>query len=127
MATSKLEQAIYLAENLPQGEYDVDDYEVWARARGGKRGKSLIDLEYDRYSNCNVMKINTDYELLMSSGVEIIRHLLAGLRSCRVLLQNVVLPALPQPHDDRVEAEYRLVRDFIAELAALDDYDPPAA
>lgn len=127
MATSKLEQAIYLAENLPPGEYEVDDYEVWSGSSALKRSKQLIGLEWNRYDESQNMVIDRDYELLMSSGVEIIRHLLAGLRSCRVLLQNVVLPALPQPHDDRVEAEYRLVRDFIAELAALDDYDPPTA
>ena len=107
MAMSKMEQAIYLADNLPQGEYDVDNYEVWAGAHGDKRGRGLIYLEYDRYSNCNVMKIDTDYELLMSFGVEFIRHLLGLLVECR----GAVFGAPVSP-------------ELAAALSALDDYDP---
>jgi hypothetical protein len=113
MATSKLEQAIYLAETLPPGEYEVDDYEVWSGSSALKRSKQLIGLEWNRYDESQNMVIDRDYELLMSSGVEIIRHLLGLLVECRKLFW--------EDHDNEMG------KDLADALVATRDYDPPAA
>jgi len=107
MATSRLEQAIYLANNLPQGEYEVDSSEVYTHGSPTRPHKSLLWKEWNRFDEQTDMVIDKDYEQLMASGVEIIRHLLGLLVECRKSVFGA--PVSPELADA---------------LHALDDYDP---
>ena len=103
----RLEQAIYLAANMPQGEYDVSSVEVNAKSSPTQRSKSLLWLEWNRYDENENVVIDKDYELLMSSGVEVIRHLLGLLVECRKSVFGAPMSA-----------------ELADKLRQLDDYEP---
>jgi hypothetical protein len=106
---SKIEYAIALVANLPEGRYDTRRRTVDARVHPYT---TLLEAGVDLRCDEAYLTIDSDYEEFMQRGVETIRDLLGLLAKCRKFLSRSELYAIIDRPDD-----------LLSELAALDEWE----